>query len=76
MAFGLYSNFGPDKMLLLHPFNTAHPIFASIYLFIVLVDLWALIELGFLRGTRGPNRFGPDPLPPEAHENPPGLAKV
>lgn len=25
------------------------------------VSLWALIELGFLRGTVGPNRFGPDP---------------
>ena len=23
---------------------------------------WALIELGFIRGTKGPNRFGPDPL--------------
>ena len=23
--------------------------------------LWALVELGFLRGTVGPNRFGPDP---------------
>ena len=27
------------------------------------VGLWALVELGFLRGTRGPNRFGPDPVP-------------
>jgi uncharacterized membrane protein YhaH (DUF805 family) len=26
------------------------------------VSLWALVELGFLRGTRGPNRFGADPL--------------
>ena len=26
------------------------------------VSIWALIELGFLRGTAGPNRFGPDPL--------------
>lgn len=26
------------------------------------VALWGLIELGFLRGTPGPNRFGPDPL--------------
>lgn len=25
---------------------------------------WVLIELGFLRGTRGPNRFGPDPRRP------------
>ena len=27
----------------------------------MVVGLWALIELGFLRGTVGPNRFGPDP---------------
>lgn len=24
--------------------------------------LWSLIELGFLRGSAGRNRFGPDPL--------------
>jgi uncharacterized membrane protein YhaH (DUF805 family) len=24
--------------------------------------IWMLIELGFLRGTDGPNRFGPDPI--------------
>jgi uncharacterized membrane protein YhaH (DUF805 family) len=24
--------------------------------------LWALIDNGFLRGTDGPNRYGPDPL--------------
>ena len=24
--------------------------------------IWALVENGFLRGTPGPNRFGPDPL--------------
>jgi len=24
--------------------------------------IWGLVELGFLRRTRGPNRFGPDPL--------------
>src|SRR5215217_8754564 len=27
-----------------------------------IVSLWFLIELGFLRGTPGPNRYGPDPL--------------
>ena len=26
------------------------------------ISLWALVELGFLRGTPGPNRYGPDPL--------------
>jgi uncharacterized membrane protein YhaH (DUF805 family) len=26
------------------------------------ISLWLLIELGFLRGTVGPNQYGPDPL--------------
>jgi uncharacterized membrane protein YhaH (DUF805 family) len=28
----------------------------------IAVLLWAFIELGCLRGTAGPNRYGPDPL--------------
>jgi uncharacterized membrane protein YhaH (DUF805 family) len=28
----------------------------------VAISIWALVELGFLRGTSGPNDFGPDPL--------------
>lgn len=35
------------------------------WLFIILVPyvgiLWVLVELGCLRGTKGPNRYGPDP---------------
>jgi uncharacterized membrane protein YhaH (DUF805 family) len=27
-----------------------------------IISLWALVELGFLRGTRGPNHYGPDPV--------------
>ena len=30
------------------------------------ITLWALIELGCLAGTRGPNRYGPDPRAPAA----------
>jgi uncharacterized membrane protein YhaH (DUF805 family) len=31
--------------------------------FIPLVGaIWVLVEVGFLRGTAGPNRFGPDPI--------------
>ena len=26
------------------------------------LSIWALVELGFLRGTSGRNRYGPDPL--------------
>lgn len=28
------------------------------------IALWGLVELGILPGTKGPNRFGADPLPP------------
>ena len=28
--------------------------------------LWAVLELGCLRGTEGPNAYGPDPLPPRS----------
>jgi uncharacterized membrane protein YhaH (DUF805 family) len=30
------------------------------------ISVWALVELGFLRGTVGQNRYGPDPLSPTA----------
>jgi uncharacterized membrane protein YhaH (DUF805 family) len=26
------------------------------------LSIWAVVELGFLRGTAGPNDYGPDPL--------------
>jgi uncharacterized membrane protein YhaH (DUF805 family) len=34
----------------------------SLIMFIPIIGgIWLLVELGFLRGTDGPNRFGPDP---------------
>lgn len=39
---------------------------SALWVFINLIPLigpiWALVENGFMRGTDGPNRFGPDPL--------------
>ncbi|MBR1264994.1 DUF805 domain-containing protein [Bradyrhizobium sp. U87765 SZCCT0134] len=32
----------------------------------LLLLLWGLVELGGIRGTKGPNRFGDDPLDPSA----------
>jgi uncharacterized membrane protein YhaH (DUF805 family) len=29
------------------------------------ISIWALVELGCLKGTTGPNQYGPDPLPAE-----------
>jgi uncharacterized membrane protein YhaH (DUF805 family) len=35
--------------------------------FSLLISTWWLVEFGFMRGTVGPNRFGPDPVDgPEA----------
>lgn len=34
----------------------------GLYALAMVVGLWALIELGILRGTKGPNQHGPDPL--------------
>ena len=28
----------------------------------IIGPIWQFVELGFLKGTDGPNRFGPDPL--------------
>ena len=33
-------------------------------------SIWQLIELGFLKGTDGPNRFGADPLGTDASTEP------
>ena len=38
------------------------PIEFALGSWIFIVTVWFLIELGFLRGTSGTNRFGPDPL--------------
>lgn len=27
-----------------------------------LISLWLFVQIGFFKGTQGPNRFGPDPL--------------
>lgn len=42
----------------------AHDRAKSAWLIIVLylIPMWAFIELGFFRGTQGPNAYGPDPL--------------
>ena len=43
----------PDEpTLLYHMLNYA----------VIGIGLWLLVELGCLKGTQGPNRYGPDPL--------------
>jgi len=43
---------------------------SGVWLLIVLIPfvgaIWQLVELGFLRGVRGPNEYGPDPLMTES----------
>ncbi|MEO8669043.1 MAG: DUF805 domain-containing protein [Bauldia sp.] len=38
------------------------PIDLAFNVWLIIIGLWFAVELGFLRGTRGPNRHGPDPL--------------
>lgn len=68
MVIPIYQHYGTD------PFNGSEPLRRSVDVFTSLVSLWALIEFGFLRGTKGENQYGPDPLPPDAYVKPEGLA--
>jgi uncharacterized membrane protein YhaH (DUF805 family) len=36
------------------------------YVLLLAFSLYLSVELGFIKGTTGPNRYGPDPLPPAA----------
>ena len=52
---------------LLYTFRVLDPVEPSavsrfLDVILVIVALWILIELGCLKGTQGPNRYGPDPL--------------
>ena len=38
------------------------PISLGLGIVYLIMGIWLLIELGFLKGTQGPNRHGPDPL--------------
>jgi uncharacterized membrane protein YhaH (DUF805 family) len=44
------------------PWNTIGIIFVLVTF---ALGVWLVLEIGFLRGTQGPNRYGPDPLAEE-----------
>ncbi len=52
------SMFGMGEFEMLVPGSIA----MAVSLISFVVGIWALIELGFLKGTTGENDFGPDPL--------------
>ena len=47
-ALGIITMGGPFQM-----------IFGLVFL---VLGIWVLVNLGFLKGTAGPNNYGPDPL--------------
>ena len=58
LVFAGWSNINPDPSVF-----SLRPLFAIMFVLIVgVIGLAVLIELGFRRGTPGPNRYGPDPL--------------
>ena len=61
-GFGVDFVGDPNTVLRAGYFSTG-----SIMMFASLpIALWGIVELGILLGTKGPNRFGDDPLPPRA----------
>lgn len=38
------------------------PIFLGVALLMAVIGLWLLVELGFLKGSKGDNPYGPNPL--------------
>ncbi|HWM32037.1 MAG TPA: DUF805 domain-containing protein [Methyloceanibacter sp.] len=46
----------------------------AILLTAMAIGIWLTIELGFLKGTQGPNRFGADPRAPKTEDGPLSLA--
>ncbi len=47
------------------------PLAASMLMYVSFgVTIWALVELGCIRGTIGPNPYGPDPLAPRPAPKP------
>ena len=77
----MFAMMGPDAMVQMQagqmPAGSGimMAVMAGAYIIALLLFLWLFIVTGFLRGTNGPNRFGPDPLggtgsdvPPPGHD--------
>jgi uncharacterized membrane protein YhaH (DUF805 family) len=58
VPFFVLPNFSEDLMHWL-PHSYLRPL---LHVAMLIVWIWGLVEMGFLRGTQGTNRFGPDPL--------------
>jgi uncharacterized membrane protein YhaH (DUF805 family) len=63
VALFFAGNVALDLFTLLNgPIDAANPINGLILIPFALLGVALIVELGFRRGTSGPNRFGPDPL--------------
>lgn len=59
----LWAGVGNGLMILnLEIFHIVQSLIFVLGLIVMLINLWLGINIYFLRGTKGPNRFGPDPL--------------
>ena len=58
-------------LLLLDVSDGPSSVRTGISLILLPIGIWALVELGILRGTEGPNRYGEDPLAADASNSAP-----
>jgi uncharacterized membrane protein YhaH (DUF805 family) len=42
--------------------NSTNPIYMIVSIIFLIYAIYMLVQLGFLKGTAGPNNYGPDPL--------------
>jgi len=63
LAFVMFAQPGGQR----EPWNSAAVLFT---LATAALGIWLFLEIGFLRGTEGPNRYGPDPLGQKAGDAP------
>ena len=54
--------FGPGVASGLGHYSDSGALMLVLSLVSIGISIWAFVVLGCLRGTRGPNRYGPDPL--------------
>jgi uncharacterized membrane protein YhaH (DUF805 family) len=65
MSLSIIVAVGLGFLTLMQPEGQREPLNTIVIIAVIAAGVllvWLVIEIGFFRGTRGPNRFGPDPL--------------
>ena len=59
---------GSEQVIAGHSIHVPNGVGIILMAVALVTAIWALVTLGFLRGTEGPNRYGPDPRAERARQ--------